>query len=215
MCADLDPCVSLASRAVELECQSVYISAEEASLCGQGVALRGENIAAAKAAAAGLGVSVSADELKTCAREARISGRMQHFSLDGLELLVDVAHNQASVENLAEYLSENPIRGRTVAVFGALSDKNIHAMISTVRDNIAGWFLTDLPSSPRGISTAEIGEVLRAAGENMISESDNPRQAYRRARSVVSNGDRIVIFGSFFTVAAVLPAIEKDRKKLE
>ena len=48
----------------------------------------------------------------------------------------------------------------------------------------------------------------------MISINSNPRQAYRRARSVLRRGDRLLVFGSFHTVAAVLPGIEKDLKKI-
>ena len=47
----------------------------------------------------------------------------------------------------------------------------------------------------------------------MISASKNLRQALGRARQMISGGDRVVVFGSFFTVAAVLPVLEKDRQK--
>ena len=47
----------------------------------------------------------------------------------------------------------------------------------------------------------------------MISVSKNIRQAFRRAQSVMAEGDRLVVFGSFYTVADVLPLLEKDKQK--
>jgi folylpolyglutamate synthase/dihydropteroate synthase len=47
----------------------------------------------------------------------------------------------------------------------------------------------------------------------MISVSKNIKQALRRAQGLMSSGDRLVIFGSFHTVAGVLPTLEKDRRK--
>lgn len=215
ICADLTPCQSLQQRALELDCVSHYVSAEEAQELSIATPLRGENIAAARYASQLLGVAFDIEQTRHCVAGLKLRGRLQSMQLGGTECLVDVAHNPASVENLARVLMEKPVSGRTIAVFAALSDKNIHAMILPVQHCIDAWFIADLAQVSRGASAAELAEVIRSTGANMISESDNPRQAYRRARSVTGDGDRIVVFGSFYTVAAVLPGIEKDLKKLE
>ena len=60
---------------------------------------------------------------------------------------------------------------------------------------------------------AEIADLLRQRNQEMISISRNIAQAYRRARSVMAAEDLLVVFGSFFTVAAALPLLEKDRNR--
>ena len=75
------------------------------------------------------------------------------------------------------------------------------------------WFLADQPENSRAAKAADIAAILHEQGCGMISVSKNLRQAYRRASSLLSEGDRLVVFGSFHTVAAILPLIEKDRRK--
>jgi len=55
--------------------------------------------------------------------------------------------------------------------------------------------------------------LLAEHGQQAISVSQNLRQAFRRAQAVMAEGDRLVVFGSFFTVAEVLPLLERDRCK--
>ena len=58
-----------------------------------------------------------------------------------------------------------------------------------------------------------MADMLRGAGQSMVSVSKNVRQAFRRAQSLMGAGDRLVVFGSFYTVAEVLPLLEKDQRK--
>ena len=76
-----------------------------------------------------------------------------------------------------------------------------------------GWFLADQPGNERAMPAAEIADLLRQRNQEMISISRNIAQAYRRARSVMAAEDLLVVFGSFFTVAAALPLLEKDRNR--
>ena len=87
-------------------------------------------------------------------------------------------------------------------------------MVAAAAGRFEGWFLADLPGVSRAASAAEVAAILHRAGQGMTSVSKNVRQAFRRAQSLLREGDRLVIFGSFYTVAAVLPLLEKDRRKL-
>ena len=214
ICADLDPPAPLCERARELGCRSYFVDAGAARAIAEGLPLRGENILAACRAAALLGVQAGAAELRTLLRELKLTARLQTIGLQGVEILLDVAHNPAAVRNLADFLREKPSSGRTMAVFAALSDKNIRAMIQAVGKLVDGWFVADLPKVPRAAKAHGVVAILQQAEVEMISISSNPRQAYRRARSVLRRGDRLLIFGSFHIVAAVLPGIEKDLKKI-
>ena len=78
---------------------------------------------------------------------------------------------------------------------------------------VSAWFLGDQPANDRAAPAADIAALLYEEGQNIISVSKNLRQAFRRAQSLMVEGDRLVVFGSFYTVAAVLPLLDKDRRK--
>ena len=85
-----------------------------------------------------------------------------------------------------------------------------------IRAGAAGfdaWFLADQPAVARAASAAEIAGMLRAEGCGPVSESRNVRQAFRRAQGLLREGDRLVVFGSFHTVAAVMGQLAKDRNR--
>ena len=94
-----------------------------------------------------------------------------------------------------------------------MKDKAIDEMLAPCVGQFDAWFLGEQADNPRAMPAAQIGERLREQGQGAISVSKNLRQAFRRAQSVMSEEDLLVVFGSFFTVAAVLPQLEKDRGK--
>ena len=99
---------------------------------------------------------------------------------------------------------------RTIAVFGMLADKDIAGVIAAVRARIDRWHVATLPG-PRGASAASAAR--RARARRRRRERD-PRVRRRRvgvraARDEASEADRIVVFGSFLTVAAALAAAER------
>jgi dihydrofolate synthase/folylpolyglutamate synthase len=102
----------------------------------------------------------------------------------------------------------------TFAVFGMLADKDIDATISHLRSRVDHWLCVDL-SGPRGSSAADLAARLRKAGvrpgegvdaERTISCFASPREAFAAAQERAGENDRIVVFGSFLTVADVLAA---------
>jgi dihydrofolate synthase/folylpolyglutamate synthase len=96
----------------------------------------------------------------------------------------------------------------TWAVLGMLGDKDVAGVVRLLRDRVDHWLLTSLPG-PRGLSAARLAEILRELGvSGDVSEHDSPRAAYQVARDGAAEGDRIVIFGSFLTVADVLAAVK-------
>lgn len=142
-------------------------------------------------------------------------GRREALRIAGRDYVLDVAHNPAAVEKLVEYLSATPCNGRTIAVFSVMRDKDAAAMIEAARGAFDAWFLADQPDNPRAAGGEALATLLRERGATAVSVSDNVRQALRRAQSVQGEDDRVIVFGSFFTVAAVLGQLEKDEKKDE
>ncbi len=115
-------------------------------------------------------------------------------------LVLDVSHNTQSVAVLARNLDAMGFYPRTHAVFGAMRDKQLAAMLPRIRPMIDAWYLCDLPT-PRAASCDDLAALLADAP---VSRHANPADALRAAAAAADPADRIVVFGSFFTVGGVL-----------
>ena len=121
-------------------------------------------------------------------------------------LVLDVAHNPHSVAALALNLDAMGFFPTTHAVFGAMADKDLAAMLTRMDPVIDRWYFTDLPL-PRAAS----GAALQAAWQGVSRRRDaaaqafaTPQQALQAAAASATPADRIVVFGSFHTVGGVL-----------
>jgi dihydrofolate synthase/folylpolyglutamate synthase len=126
-------------------------------------------------------------------------------------IVLDVAHNPHAARVLAAALGSMGFHPETSAVFGMLADKDIRGVIDAVRPRIDRWYIAPLPG-PRGASADALAEHLRAAGIEgaAVHAFDSIATAYRAARDAAGEADRIVVFGSFLTVAAALAAQGKN-----
>jgi dihydrofolate synthase/folylpolyglutamate synthase len=125
-------------------------------------------------------------------------------------LVLDVAHNPHSVAALAENLDAMGYSPCTHAVFGAMADKDLGAMLERIAPLIDHWHVCDLPL-PRASTAAALADLLDAnpatapAGKSRVAgQYPNPMAALRAAVAAADPADRIVVFGSFFTVGGVL-----------
>ena len=121
-------------------------------------------------------------------------------------LVLDVAHNPHSVAALAENLDAMGFYPSTHAVFGAMADKDVAPMLARVGPMIDKWYFTDLPTE-----RAATGAVLQskwAAGNTRAGATatayTSPQLALNAAVAAADPADRIVVFGSFYTVGGIL-----------
>jgi dihydrofolate synthase/folylpolyglutamate synthase len=187
--------------------------AQQSLLLSQRLSVLPANACAALQALLLLDIDLAALDIARVVASVRPTGRQQSLEVGGQQLVLDVAHNPGAVDKLVEYIALTGCNKRTIAIFSAMKDKDIRGMISRSLASFDAWFLADQPDQPRAAAAADIAAALHEQGCSMISVSKNLRQAYRRARSLLGEGDRLVVFGSFHTVAAILPLIEKDLRK--
>ncbi|GAB5450012.1 MAG: bifunctional tetrahydrofolate synthase/dihydrofolate synthase [Halioglobus sp.] len=173
------------------------------------------NCCAALQVAELLGLDLSAAQIEAALAGCDVPGRRQLQQVGGVHYLFDVAHNPAAVEKLLEFIHTMGCEKRIIAVFSAMADKDIAAMIACAGDSFDAWFVADQPGNPRAASAAALTALLHEAGHTMISGSKNLRQALRRAQRVASPGDTLVVFGSFYTVAEVMPLVGEKHVKRE
>ena len=175
--------------------------------------LYAENVGAALQALLLAGVDITAAPVLASVSALQVTGRLQHVAHEEVDVVMDVAHNPAAVHKLHEHLISNPCEGRTIALFNAMSDKDLHGMIRACGEGFDAWFLADLPGVARAARASDLAAIVHESGGHMISVSKNVRQAWRRVFTLLQTGDRLVVFGSFFTVAAALACLQKDRAK--
>lgn len=164
-----------------------------------------DNAAAAIAALRALPVKIGAAAMRTGIAQARVRGRLQKIA-ESPEVVVDVAHNPQAARQLAQWLDEHP--KPTHAVFSALADKDIEAIVDSLAPRVDRWYLAGIhDAGPRGLN----GQALAARlGARIVAERrsvhDNVAEALSAARATARPDERVLVFGSFHTVAEALKA---------
>lgn len=121
-------------------------------------------------------------------------------------LVLDVAHNPHSVAALTANLDAMGYYPTTHAVFGAMADKDLAPMLARIMPLIDKWYFTDLPT-PRAATAQALQGFLQAQNKRSqvtTATFTDPLLALQAAMLAADPADRIVVFGSFFTVGGVL-----------
>jgi dihydrofolate synthase/folylpolyglutamate synthase len=121
-------------------------------------------------------------------------------------LVLDVAHNPHAAAALAENLDAMGFYPRTHAVFGAMADKDVLDIFARLGPLVDVWHFTDLPT-PRASSAEQLQQIfgrLPARPGVSLHCHPAPQVALDTAVSLADPTDRIVVFGSFYTVGGVL-----------
>ena len=136
-------------------------------------------------------------------RTVRVGGRFQR--LPGMPpVYCDVAHNPQAARALASILRSEPVSGRTLTVFAALCDKDIEGIAAELDAQVAQWFVAGL-DVPRGLDAQTLAGRMKEARAPLTRHAD-VASALTAARAAAGEEDRIVVCGSFLTVAAALAA---------
>ncbi len=150
---------------------------------------------------------MSAQDIRLGLANVELPGRFQVVP-GKPQVILDVAHNPHAAAVLAQNLGNMGFFPYTYAVFGAMGDKDLAGVVEHLKGEIDHWNVTALPT-PRAASPAMLESVLRDAGVNESSDSsvtqfNTPADAFQDALKRASENDRILVFGSFHTVAGVM-----------
>jgi len=123
-------------------------------------------------------------------------------------VVLDVAHNPQAVAGLAASLDTMGSFRHTFAVVGMLADKDITGALAALAGKIDVWLLAGL-DVPRGAPVEMLAEVVneRHLGGKLECFA-SPTEAWMHAAKLVGEDDRILVFGSFYTVAAVMRTLK-------
>jgi dihydrofolate synthase/folylpolyglutamate synthase len=150
-------------------------------------------------------IPVTAQAVRNGLAMVELPGRFQ--IVPGQPVLVlDVAHNPHSVAALAVNLDAMGFYPTTHAVLGAMADKDLLPMLQRVNPMVDRWYFTDLPL-PRAAKAADLQQMWQAQNTRSDTASSihaTPMLALQAAMKASDPADRIVVFGSFYTVGGVL-----------
>jgi dihydrofolate synthase/folylpolyglutamate synthase len=139
-------------------------------------------------------------------KHAALPGRLQQLK-GSPHVLLDVAHNQQSVERLKQFLRTHHPHQRMHMVFSALADKPVQAMMSCLDDRVTSWHI-GLLEGYRSLSLEDWQENCSCFEQNKIVWYHDVPKAFEGSVQYAGEDDMIVVFGSFFTVAAVMNHIK-------
>ncbi|MFA6178941.1 MAG: bifunctional tetrahydrofolate synthase/dihydrofolate synthase [Candidatus Methylopumilus sp.] len=149
---------------------------------------------------------VKFEHLVSALNAVRLAGRFQCYGSKP-PVILDVAHNPHAAQSLALNLSQMPCSGRTLAVFGMLADKDMVGVIQAVGGEIDSWYVASI-ENVRGAQALQLLAIVHAQfPQSTLTAYQDVTSAFHQACLDASENDRIVVLGSFFTVADVMRAL--------
>nr|WP_010133060.1 bifunctional tetrahydrofolate synthase/dihydrofolate synthase [Microbulbifer agarilyticus] len=225
VCADPQPPASVVDASRELGCDSFFIDHQFSLIEGEyllkaepelriglpELRLPSSSVAAAITALALAGELPGAEQVCDVLAALQMPGRCQTARYQERDVLLDVGHNPAAAEYLARWLTRHPVSGRTVALVAVMADKDLDGLVAPLKKVVDYWYPALLPGNPRAADAAQVRAGLAAAGvaAGQVAVASAPvAEQLELAIAGLGGEDRLLVFGSFFTVAEVLSAIQ-------
>ncbi len=149
-------------------------------------------------------LSIKADSICNGMLGMNLAGRFQVIPGD-VTVILDVAHNHAASAELAGNMGKLPRKGRNLALFSALADKDIVQLVEPLSGTIERWYIGRLDAD-RAANLDRLHDSLIAAGveASSIESHESMSQALVKAMADIETHDKLIIFGSFYTVAEAM-----------
>jgi dihydrofolate synthase/folylpolyglutamate synthase len=144
---------------------------------------------------------VSAQDIRNGFALVELPGRFQVLA-GKPTIVLDVAHNPHAAATLAQSLDKMGYHPYTFAIFGAMADKDIDGVLKPMMDLVDYWYCTDLPIA-RAAKASDLAKQIQLRGKE-AEVFAQAGAAYQMALDKAGEGDRIIVFGSFYTVAGVM-----------
>ncbi len=164
-------------------------------------ALQASNLAAAAVVLFSLGLIHDRAAVIAGLNAVTVPGRQQRLGWHDRDVWCDVAHNRESVAVLAQALAREGATNACHAVFAGMADKPLGDMIVGMSTVVNHWHLAPLEGIPRAASPQQVAAFTPADATTCYEALDDVLPALL---AVTKAGDRIVVFGSFVTVGAML-----------
>ncbi|WP_163559156.1 bifunctional tetrahydrofolate synthase/dihydrofolate synthase [Halomonas sp. NO4] len=158
-----------------------------------------DNAATALQALALAGVALDAARCRRGLGRVSLPGRLQWLG----QWCLDVGHNPHAAAYVAERLAARPCGGRTWVLLGMLADKDADGVIDALAPVADAWVTVTL-AGERSRPAADLARRIAARGEQVAHQADAPEMGAEWLATRLGEEDRVLVCGSFFTVAAIL-----------
>ena len=190
--------------------------------------LHPDNVASAIQAACLSGLVSDQDTLSAALARSlpgiSLPGRLQKLTASksdaNIAVLLDVSHNPHAAAVLAEEIrlwrehcqSSGQQAGQVRVVLAMMADKDHLGYVSCLENQVDFWYIGDL-EMPRCMKASELSDKLNVRLENIVPADPvdghgtgfDVSDRFGQALSDAGADDLIVVCGSFFTVARILP----------
>jgi dihydrofolate synthase / folylpolyglutamate synthase len=161
-----------------------------------------QNAACVLAVLESFGLLPAAEQLAGILTKLTLPGRMQYIQ-NQPAIILDVAHNPQSAAYLGAQLTKlKPRYRRMLALTGMLKDKDIQQTLLPLTPLFDQWHLVSLGGA-RGATAQQLADKLADVASN-VQLHDDIQAAYQDISRALQPDELLVVFGSFFTVSAVL-----------
>ncbi len=150
-------------------------------------------------------IAVKTQHIEMGLKQTSLAGRLQKIAVKP-SIYLDVAHNAESASALAEFIKKTVNQGQVYAVFSILADKDMAAVISPFKHLVKHWSLAPL-NIPRAASINAIETEFIQQGIEMYSTYSSILQALNHTKTQAHKDDLVIVFGSFYVVAACLDTV--------
>jgi dihydrofolate synthase/folylpolyglutamate synthase len=205
----LDAKVVLLGRDFSLAGRELHTLAGAALTLPEVPGLLDSNIAGALQALELMTPASSLPELASSLTTLTVPGRRQSLRWLGAELLLDVAHNQESVEALVAILDDLDPAITTYGVYASLEDKPFRDILQTVGTRVDHWYFPRFEDVPRSVDPTQFKMPADGASGQVCADF---AAAWEQLRERVAPGDRVLVFGSFITVGAALEQLRAEQE---
>jgi len=145
-------------------------------------------------------VRVTREAIESGLRRVRLPGRVQHVG-GPVDQVLDVSHNAQAAQALANVLGTVPAAGHRYLVLGMLRDKDATSFIQPLRPYVDTWYATGLQAQRASPVAALAAAIRRQVDGQPVITCANMQETLAALKAVAEPGDRIVVCGSFYTVA--------------
>ncbi len=153
-------------------------------------------------------LAITKKQIKTGIEKANLLARMQTITINNKQIVLDVAHNESAVKTLSSTLKKDNVA--SLAIFAALADKDISSMIEQIDNLVDKWLLVPIYAD-RAIPTNKL--IKKFSINTKVSICQSMQEAILQAINC-KNIDRIIILGSFYTVADAIKIIDNLKQNV-
>ena len=137
-----------------------------------------------------------------------IPARFEELVIQGVPVLLDVAHNPAGAAALAHAWSERYPDQKANVIFACLADKDLKGIVEALEPMVAAWHIVPL-EGPRTLPSDELAARIRGMVPTPVMSYPSATSACTSVLNLAfENAQPIVVAGSFYTIADVRGVLE-------